>query len=278
MPTFTCLTFYRFIRLPLAGRDKDLPTLRVRLRKLCTELDLRGTILIAEEGINAGLSGSRESIDRFRDFARQEFSIPSDAAPGPGDLESAFKLSEAERHPFNRLLVRIKKEIISLGISTVRPDEHTGKRLSAAELKQWLDEGRPVVLLDTRNQYEVDVGTFHGAETMNLDTFREFGPKAVELAKSLGDRPVVSFCTGGIRCEKASALLEDLGVKDVYQLDGGILRYFEENGNAHYEGDCFVFDWRMAVNGKLEPVQRSEDPNATFGRHLPNPERKVLNP
>jgi predicted sulfurtransferase len=158
-----------------------------------------------------------------------------------------------------------------VGDPDLKPDEYTAPRISPAELKKWLDEKRPITLLDTRNQYEVEVGTFSGAEPIEINTSREFAAKAATKLNDWKDRPVVTFCTGGIRCEKGSALLLKLGLKNVYQLDGGILRYFEENGSAHFDGNCFVFDMRMAVDGELKPVARADDPDKSFGRHILQP-------
>jgi UPF0176 protein len=251
------LSFYHFTRL------SDLPELRARLRKVCTELDLRGTVLLAPEGVNVMISGTRESIDRFRDFSKLELRVPL----------SSFKEGTVTDHSFRRMLIKIKKEIITVGDSEVRPDERTATRLSAQELKKWLDEGKPMHLVDTRNDYEILTGTFQGAEDLGLKTSREFADKAAKKLDAWKDRPVVTFCTGGIRCEKASAVLLKLGLNDVYQLDGGILRYFEENGSAHFKGDCFVFDWRLAVDGKLSPTSRSDDTEQDFGRHRVPPQR-----
>ncbi|MBL7716665.1 MAG: hypothetical protein JNL01_14470 [Bdellovibrionales bacterium] len=247
------LTAYRFIRL------QDLPALKARILDLARNLGLMGTVLLAEEGVNIQVSGTEDAISSFKDFCRENF---------PG-VEDAFKVAQVPKHVFPRFLVRIKKEIISLGIPDVRPDQFTGPRIQAQELKKWLDEGRPVTLLDTRNEYEVRVGTFRGAESFSIDSFREFGAKAKQIAQDprFQDRPVVSFCTGGIRCEKASALLIQMGLKDVYQLDGGIIRYFEEVGAEHFEGSCFVFDGREAVDGDLNPVPRSDQPDEQFGRY-----------
>jgi predicted sulfurtransferase len=134
------------------------------------------------------------------------------------------------------MLVRIKKEIIAFGVEGVDPARRPSRKLSATQLKSWLDEGRPITLLDTRNDYEVRLGTFRGALTPPLTHFREF-PKAVAaLPPELKDQPVVMFCTGGIRCEKAGPFMEREGFRDVWQLDGGILKYFEEVGGAHYDG------------------------------------------
>jgi len=258
------LGFYRFCRLS----GSELPGLRAELRQLCRELDLKGTILLAAEGLNVMLTGSRESIEKFKLFAQEHFGVHP----------RSYKENSVVEHSFNRMLIKIKKEIISVGDSELRPDERTATRLAPATLKAWLDEGRDVLLVDTRNQYEVDVGTFKGALELGLENSRQFAEKAAENLAAWKDRPVVTFCTGGIRCEKASALLLKMGLKDdqVFQLDGGILRYFEEEGAAHFDGNCFVFDWRLAVDGKLEKAERasvtaaenSEAPVRQFGRHL----------
>jgi UPF0176 protein len=140
-------------------------------------------------------------------------------------------------------------------VEGVDPARAPSPKLKPAELKRWLDEGRPVVLLDTRNVYEVRMGTFRGALATPIWNFRDF-PRAVsDLPPELKDRPVVMFCTGGIRCEKAGPFMESLGYKDIHQLDGGILKYFEEVGGAHYEGECFVFDERVGVDAALRPTR-----------------------
>jgi UPF0176 protein len=245
------LTFYSFF--PLG----DLISLRKQLKAFCDELKLRGTILLAPEGINAGLTGTLASIQQFKAFSRDQLKVK----------ENAFKEANVPEHSFKRMLVKIKKEIITVGDSDIRPDQQTGKRLSPSELKKWLDENRSFVLLDTRNEYEIEVGSFSQAESLKIDFSRQFREKAEAKVDEWKDKVVVTYCTGGIRCEKASAVLMKLGLKEVYQLDGGILRYFEEQGSAHFTGNCFVFDWRLAVDAKLMPTQRSENPNDEFGRH-----------
>ena len=132
------------------------------------------------------------------------------------------------------------------------PTQNPAPRVAALQLKRWLDEGRPLLLLDTRNEFEVELGTFRGARRLGLESFRQFPDAARQLLPD--DRPVVTFCTGGIRCEKAAALLLQRGFGEVYQLDGGILRYFEEAGGAYFEGECFVFDKRVAVDAQLKPT------------------------
>lgn len=243
------LSFYRFT--PLG----DLASLREQLRARGEELGLMGTILIAAEGVNAMVSGGQEAVKAFEREARSRF----------GDFTA--KYGEIREHSFSRFLVKIKKEIISVGDPALKPHLRTAARISPAELKAWLDSGKDFILLDTRNDYEVEVGTFRGARHFNLLASSEFAEKARSQVAGWKDVPVVAFCTGGIRCEKASALLLQEGLENVFQLDGGILKYFEENGSAFFDGHCFVYDWRLAVDGRLLPVPRSADPNKDFGRH-----------
>jgi UPF0176 protein len=253
-PNLVNLGFYRFYQI---GDLVALRELRVRLQAICAELQMKGTILIAPEGINAMVSASLASIEAFKDFAREHLGIEN----------PAFKQVHVPNHSFRRMLIKIKKEIIPVGDPTLQPCKQTGKRLTPQELKQWIDEHRPMVLLDTRNHYEVEVGSFKGALDLGLESSRDFSTQASKHLNKWKELPVVTFCTGGIRCEKSTALLLKLGLTEVYQLDGGILRYFEECGPTHFEGQCFVFDWRLAVNGELKPVPRSEDSEREFGRH-----------
>lgn len=235
MSVFTNIAAYKFAPL------SDLTALQSELREICAESGMRGTILLSAEGINVFVSAGCPAADRLLDRLR--------TIPGLADITA--KVSESDHQPFNRMLVKIKKEIIAFGVSGIDPARRPAARLAPRQLKQWLDEGRPVNLLDTRNTYEVKLGTFRGARTLDLDHFREFPTAAATLPWHLKAEPVVTFCTGGIRCEKAAALLELAGFKNVFQLDGGILHYFEECGGEHYEGDCFVFDKRVAVDASL---------------------------
>ncbi|WP_425395569.1 sulfurtransferase [Aeoliella sp.] len=233
---------YKFVELT------DLPSRRAELRRRCHELDLRGTILLAEEGINLFVAGQPPTVAALMEH------LQADSAIGALDI----KESHSDYQPFTRMLVKIKQEIIAFGVEGVEPARYTSKRIAPRELKQWLDEGRPVTLLDTRNDYEVDLGTFEGAEHLDIGHFRDF-PKAVEsLPEEIREQPVVTFCTGGIRCEKAAPMLEQVGFRDVYQLDGGILKYFEDVGGAHYRGDCFVFDQRVAVDAALRETDAAQ--------------------
>lgn len=211
---------YKFA--PLTG----LAELRIELRDLAKAQRLRGTILLSPEGINCFVAGERPGIEALLERVRR--------IPGLADLPVKESLSREQ--PFNRMLVKIKAEIIAFGMPGIEPGRYTSRRLSPRELKRWLDEGRPVTLLDTRNEFEVDAGTFEGAVALPLDDFRHFPQAVLGLPAELKRQPVVTFCTGGIRCEKAAPYLEQAGFADVYQLDGGILKYFEECGGAHDPG------------------------------------------
>ena len=231
----TNISTYRFA--PLTG----LKELREELQSSCKAWELKGTILLSTEGVNLFVAGAAESIDKLLGKLR--------SVPGLEDLTPKVSLSETQ--PFNRMLVRLKKEIISFGVEAVRPADYTSPKIAAKELKRWLDEGKPVTLLDTRNDYEVKLGTFKGAIDPDIKTFRGFPDAVRKLPEEMKDQPVVMFCTGGIRCEKAGPFMEMEGFKDIYQLDGGILKYFEECGGDHYDGDCFVFDQRVGVDPAL---------------------------
>jgi UPF0176 protein len=165
------------------------------------------------------------------------------------------KVSHSDHQPFNRMLVRIKKEIISFGVEGVRPGTYTSPKLAPKELKRWLDEGRPVTLLDTRNDYEVKLGTFKGAIDPNIRTFREFPDAVRQLPEELKNQPIVMFCTGGIRCEKSTALLRQMGFGEVFHLQGGILQYLAQipPEQSRWQGQCFVFDERVSVGHGLQP-------------------------
>lgn len=237
------VAFYQFVSV------EDTLALRTRLREKVRDLGIRGTILVSSEGINCMFGGPEAAV---RELIHELYIALEPALKVLPDFKG-FPIKESwyDKIPFARMLVKIKKEIIAFGRPDVRPAELTGPRLEPRDLKKWLDEGRDLVLLDTRNEYEIDHGTFKGARRMGLQVFREFPNKLSEMAPELKDKTVVMFCTGGIRCEKATALAmtpEFKGqFKDVYQLEGGILKYFEECGTEHYDGTCFVFDQRIAL-------------------------------
>ncbi len=229
------IAFYRFVSL------KDLPELKKEICGVCQELGIKGTILISSEGVNGYLAGEIPQIRKFQEYFDQK-------DPFSG-LD--YKESYSDFIPFQKMMVKIKKEIIPTGDPEVKPETTEVRRLSAKELHKWLDENKDFDLLDTRNDYEIEYGTFKKATDLKLKHFRDFSKKLDELPPDSRDRPMVMFCTGGIRCEKAGIVAMQKGFQEVYQLDGGILRYFEECGGDHYRGDCFVFDERVALSPDL---------------------------
>ncbi len=211
-------------------------------------LALKGTVLLTPEGINLFLAGTHPAIDRFLIWLR--------ADPAFADLE--VKYSASEGVPFKKLLVKIKNEIIRMNHPTIRPEAGRAPAVDAHTAARWIaagkdDVGRPVVLLDTRNDFEVQAGTFTGAINWHLSKFTEFPQAVLDHKDEFAGKTVISFCTGGIRCEKAAIFMGDVGVENVYQLDGGILKYFEETGGVGYEGNCFVFDERRSLDATLSP-------------------------
>lgn len=237
------ISCYKFVPLP------DAAQLRDQLAEQTQRLALRGTILLAEEGINFFLAGPAEAVREVVATLRQD--------PRLADL--APKESWSEHQPFRKMLVKVKREIIRMNHPTIRPAEGRAPAVTPDTVRRWLaqghdDEGRPVVTLDTRNAFEVDHGTFEGAVDWRINKFTEF-PDALRAHKAdLLGKTVVSFCTGGIRCEKAAILMREEGLPHVYQLEGGILKYFEETDGAHYQGSCFVFDEREALAPDLSPL------------------------
>ena len=239
---FVNISAYKFTPLD------NLIERRRRLLELCRRLELKGTILISSEGINMFLAGGGAAIDEFLESITQE--------EGLADLP--VKKSFSDYQPFSRMLVRIKKEIISMGRDEIQPARQTSPKISAGELKQWLDAGKDITLLDVRNDYEIEIGSFAKAQPIGIDSFRQFPEKIKSLPAELKQQPIVMFCTGGIRCEKAGPIMERAGFEQVYQLDGGILKYFEDCGGEHYAGECFVFDKRVALNPNLEETETTQ--------------------
>lgn len=233
---------YRFTSLG------DLAALRQELLALCGELGIRGTLLIAAEGINGTIAGSDDAIAAIVSHLR--------TLPGCGEID--VKYSRSVAMPFGRMKVRIKREIVTMGQPQVDPLEGTGHYLDPAEWNALIADPDTVVI-DTRNDYEVAIGTFRGAIDPGTRSFREF-PEwfRQHRAELLGDRPgrkVAMFCTGGIRCEKSTAFLKAEGIEEVYHLKGGILKYLEDMPEADslWQGECFVFDERVSVGHALVP-------------------------
>jgi UPF0176 protein len=236
------LAFYRFARL------EDPFMYRSLFREYCAGKPFKGTLLFSHEGLNGMMSGEEAALREFQSYLRS-------LAPF---AEIEFKESWSSGIAFPRMLVKVKKEIIPLGMPHIDPTRATGARMAPAELKAWLDEQRDFVLLDTRNDYEVDYGTFDNAVSFGLKNFRDFPEQLRALPEETKDKPLVMFCTGGIRCEKASAVAMEMGFREVYQLEGGILKYFEEVGGDHYQGQCFVFDRRIAVDTDMSEILPTE--------------------
>ena len=230
---------YRFVDL------NDLDELQAKLRSLCLDLGLKGTVLLAPEGINFFIAGTPASISEFTGVLEKDSRF--------GDIP--LKVSYTDYQPFNRMNVRKKNEIISVGLEHIRPVERTGEEVEPQAFKAMLDAGERVHVLDTRNDYELRVGSFVNAIDLNIRTFRAFPEAIQQLPESMKEEPIVMFCTGGIRCEKASAIMLEAGFTNVKQLKGGILGYFEQVGGDHWDGDCFVFDQRVAVNPSLEETE-----------------------
>jgi len=232
------VSFYRFLNLdlPLPFRDE--------LQTQCEQQGLLGTILVATEGFNGSISGDEEALRLILRWIENRLVLEEPIDGCWNDISEA---------PFRRMRVRIKEEIVSLGRPDILPHKKTGTYVSAAEWNALIEDPN-VLVIDTRNSYEVEVGTFPRAINPDTDSFREFPEFARELAGSSKDRPLAMFCTGGIRCEKATALMLELGFDEVYHLQGGILKYLEDvpGEQNRWDGECFVFDTRVAVDRNLE--------------------------
>ena len=245
---------YRFTRVA------DPHALAAQLRTWAETGALRGTVLVAEEGLNLFLAGETSAIDEFLANLR------SDTRFASMDVKASFSAGM----PFSRLKVRVKPEIISFRLGHAFPGTQRAPTVSPTELSRWLeqgtdDRGRPLVLLDTRNREEVAYGTFTDALTLPIDNFTELPDAVLARREAFADATVVSFCTGGIRCEKAALWMHEQGMDNVLQLDGGILGYFEATGGKGYTGGCFVFDDRIALDSTLAPISRSEEAESAIG-------------
>lgn len=249
---------YKFLSI------EDCPSWQEALQERCDALELRGTIILANEGINIVLAGARESIDAMVQFMKTAPLFGGDLA----DLD--IKESVSDYKPFGKMVVRVAREIITMRVPQVDPRKSRAPVVDSETLDRWLekgcdDDGNEVVMLDTRNTYETDIGSFEGAIKLEIERFSEF-PEAVrkqlEEDKGLKNKTVVSFCTGGIRCEKAVLLMNEMDMPRAYQLEGGILKYFEKTGGKHWDGECFVFDDRVAVDKSLNET------NQDYPRHI----------
>ncbi|PXW92887.1 UPF0176 protein [Sphaerotilus hippei] len=241
------ISTYKFVGLP------DVQHLRLPLLGNARACHLKGTLLLAEEGINLFMAGPEAGVREFVRYLRCDARF-ADLAP---------KESWSEAVPFRHLKVKVKREIIRMNCPDIRPVAGRAPSVAPATLARWLsqghdDEGRPVVTLDTRNDFEVDAGSFADTIDWRLKKFSEFPAALLAHREALRDKTVVSFCTGGIRCEKAAIFMRDAGLEHVYQLEGGILKYFEEtDGAPGWQGGCFVFDERETLGAALAPLVRA---------------------
>jgi UPF0176 protein len=234
--TYTVAAFYKFVKLP------DFAETRDSLQAFCQKQGILGTILLATEGINGTITGSAEAIDATITYLRSD--------PRLADLE--YKQSYSDTPPFKRLKVRLKKEIVSFGVDGIDPTSQVGRYVNAQDWNTLLSDP-DILVLDTRNQFEVDIGTFKDAKNLQLASFHEFPSYVNDHLDSATHKKVAMFCTGGIRCEKASSFLLSQGFKEVYHLKGGILKYLEEvpERESLWQGECFVFDERISVTQGL---------------------------
>ena len=236
MSEIVVAAFYKFAKLP------DFQQLKAPFLELCLSVNINGTILLAAEGINGTVAGSRNSIDSLISFLKAE--------PRLHDID--HKESFTNEPPFDRMKVKLKKEIVPLGVSTVDPNELVGTYVSPEEWNELISDPE-VVIVDTRNGYEVDIGTFKGAIDPKTKRFRDFPAFVSDTLDPSKHKKVAMFCTGGIRCEKASSYMLQQGFKEVFHLKGGILKYLEKipADKSLWDGECFVFDQRIAVGNGL---------------------------
>ncbi len=250
MTNWVVATFYKFVPLPNAAQH------RAPLHDVCSAHGIVGTILLAPEGINATIAGSRDAIDAFLTFLLQDSRF----------MQLEYKESHTTRKPFGRLKVRLKKEIVTLGMPGIDPNRVVGEYINACDWNALIDDPRTVVV-DTRNMYETQMGMFERALDPRTASFRQFPDFVRRTLNPEQHSRVAMYCTGGIRCEKATALMLEFGFKEVYHLRGGILRYLEDvpEAQGRWTGDCFVFDERVAVGYGLRPVANQGIPSALTG-------------
>ena len=223
------ISAYRFISL------EDLPDLQAQFRQFCRARPIKGSIMLSREGINLMLAASPEIIAEFKQFIEK---FPFFSA-------MTYKTSVSDTLPFQRMFVKIKRRLTPLNVPL--DASNTGNYLPPRTLKQWLDAKKEFILLDVRNEYEIEHGTFVGATSLGLKHFSDFAAAVAALPVATRAQPIVTCCTGGIRCEKIVPFMQEQGFEEVYQLEGGILQYFHDCGDVHYDGACYVFDERVAI-------------------------------
>jgi UPF0176 protein len=243
------ILFYKYVDI------EDLESFKEEQFELAKSLNLLGTILVAEEGINGCLSGKEKDLEEYKKLLTKDSRF--------SDIK--FKEGGINKHSFKRLHVRIRKEIVSS--SFMANLRNKAEYIEPKDLKKLLDSNEEVIMLDARNNYEYNIGKFKDAIHLDLDTFREL-PSKLNQIKKLKNKKIVTYCTGGVRCEKASAFLKENGFENVYQVHGGILTYGQECGNEHWEGKCFVFDTRGAID--IDPNAQSEPITQCVLCNIPN--------
>jgi len=238
-PTVVC-ALYKFVIL------EDFESIRPKLLNIMLKNEVRGTLLLAKEGINGTIAGSRHSIDTVLNWLKEDLRFSDIVTKESFDTEI----------PFNRTKVKLKKEIVTMGVENIDPKKIVGTYVKPKDWNELISDPE-VLLVDTRNDYEVKIGTFQNALNPETETFREFPQYVENNLDSNKHKKVAMFCTGGIRCEKSTAYLKEKGFEEVYHLEGGILKYLEEvpEEETMWKGECFVFDSRVAVNHKLEKGQ-----------------------
>ena len=234
---YAICALYKFTRLD------DFEDIQVPLKSFLESLGVRGTLLLAREGINGTISGTKDSIEKVLDYLQSDVRF----------LELEYKYSYSKKPPFKRLKVKLKKEIVTMGLSEIDPNKSVGTYVKPKDWNNLINDP-DVILIDTRNNYEYEIGSFKGAINPNTETFREFPSFTNNSLKQYQDKKIAMFCTGGIRCEKSTAYLKSEGFENVFHLHGGILKYLEEvkEEDSLWEGECFVFDDRVAVKHNLE--------------------------
>jgi UPF0176 protein len=234
--TYPVILFYKYVPI------RNAAVFAADQRALCSSLELKGRILIASEGVNGTLAGPADAVDRYVAFLKADARF--------SDIE--IKVSAGDAGTFPKLVVKVRSEIVTLNAGAITPDKDN--QLSPAEWKRMMEENPDAVPLDIRNRFESDAGKFENAVACDIEHFREL-PQYVDRLEGLKDKTVLMYCTGGIRCEKASALFRSKGFKNVFQLHGGIAAYQKQFGNEHWQGECFVFDQRMTVRVEEGLVQ-----------------------
>lgn len=234
-PFYINISGYRFV--PIENTEATL----VDIKSFCANIGVKGSVLIAHEGINIAVAGNVLAVQRFINHLNKDERFS----------DMRFHETYSRILPFDKSVFKIKAELVPIEDDQLHPDNFKHQQLPAADLQRWLDEGRDFTLLDMRNDFEYDIGSFETAQRINLGSFRQLKNKQKELSTIPKDKPVVTFCTGGIRCEKAGPYLETQGFSEVYQLEGGIIEYLRTTNAKHWRGNCFVFDDRVSINKKL---------------------------